>query len=197
MPDFFDVVAGQRACREFRPDPVSDEVVERVLEAAVRAPSAENLQPWVFLVVRDPDRRAAVGDITRELWEGTARDFTQPRVAKGLFEDVERGATGGIAAAPVLVVVCGDTSICHEAALAASIYPAVQSLLLAAGALGLGSALTTLPTLGALGALLGLPETVRPLAVVPLGWPARPLGPSRRQPMAEKTHRERFGAGWR
>jgi nitroreductase len=197
VPEFFEVVAAQRACRAFRPDPVPDEIVEQLLEAAVRAPSAENLQPWVFLVLRDAARRAAVGDLTRELWEGSARGFTQPRAAEALFEDVERGASGGIASAPVLIVVCGDTSICHEGALAASIYPAVQSLLLAAGALGLGSALTTLPTLGPLGALLGLPKTVRPLAVVPLGWPARRLGPSRRQPMADKTHRERFGAGWR
>ena len=197
MPEFFDVVDAQRACREFRSDPVPDELVEQILDAAVRAPSAENLQPWVFLVLRDPDQRALIGDLTRRLWEGSARDFTKPRVSQALFEDADRGAEGGIAAAPVLIVVCGDTTVCHERALAASIYPAVQNLLLASGALGLGSALTTLPTIGPLGPMLGLPEAIRPLAVVPLGWPARSLGRSRRHPMADKTHRERYGAGWR
>ena len=197
MPEFFEVVGAQRACRQFRSDPVPDELVERVLAAAVRAPSAEDRQPWVFLVLRDATRRAAVGDINRWLWETTAREYTRPRVRSALFDDVDKGATGGIASAPVLIVVCGDTSVCHEAALAASIFPAVQNLLLAAGALGLGSALTTLPTLGGLDSLLGLPATVRPMAVVPLGWPARPLGPSRRQPMELKTHRERYGAPWR
>jgi len=196
VPEFFAVVDAQRACREFRSDPVPDELLERVLSAAVRAPSAENLQPWVFLVLRDAARRAAVGDITRQLWERSARDFTKPRVSTALFQDAERGAAGGIAAAPVLIVVCGDTSVCHEGALAASIYPAAQNLVLAAGALGLGSVLTTLPTLGPLGSRLGLPETIRPMAVVPLGWPAHPLGRSGRLPMADKTHRERYGAGW-
>ena len=100
--------------------------------------------------------------------------------------------------APVLVVVCGDTSLGHPAALGASVYPATQNLLLAATAVGLGSAMTTLPLVagGALGELLALPDEVLPMAVVPLGWPAKPLGPPRRQPLAHKAHRERYGSGW-
>jgi nitroreductase len=115
-----------------------------------------------------------------------------------LLADVDRGAEGGVSRAPVLVVVCGDTSLTGEATMASSIFPAVQNLLLAATASGLGSALTTLPT--ALGdelrSLLDLPAGVRPVAVVPLGWPARPLGPARRLPLATKAHRERFGQPW-
>ena len=76
-------------------------------------------------------------------------------------------------------------------------YPAIQNLLLAATALGLGSALTTLPLAGGgLAELLALPEAVQPMAVVPLGWPARPLGPPRRAPVADKAFRQRYGSPW-
>jgi nitroreductase len=102
---------------------------------------------------------------------------------------------GGIARAPVLIVVCGDTRLTHPQAMAASVFPAVQNLLLAAHALGLGSALTTLPVLGGneLSELLGLPDGVEPLAVVPLGYPTAPLRPPRRRPLAEKAHLDRYG----
>jgi nitroreductase len=95
----------------------------------------------------------------------------------------------------VLVVVCGDRDLGLETTLPASVYPATQNLLLAAGALGLGSAMTTLATLfpDALRTALGLPDHVLPMAVVPLGWPARPLGPPRRLPLAERAHLDRYG----
>ena len=82
--------------------------------------------------------------------------------------------------------------------LGASIFPAVQNLLLAAAALGLGTALTTLATgFGdELRELLALPEHVRPMAVVPLGHPASKLGPPKRLPLAERAHRERYGVAW-
>lgn len=197
-PSFFDVVAAQRAHRAFRGDPVPDELVERVLEAATRAPSAENTQPWVFVVVRDEARRTRIGELTRQAWDGGAREYARGRLAPGFFDDVERGATGGVAGAPALVVVGGDTARCPTVTLAASVLPAVQNLLLAAGALGLGSALTTLPIVAGdeLRAAVGFPAHVRPVAVVPLGWPARPLGPPRRRPFAESTHRDRYGTPW-
>jgi nitroreductase len=198
MADLFDVVGRQRACREFRPDPVDDELVERCLRAATFAPSAENRQPWVFVVVRDPGLRAMIGELTRRAWRGGGRQHSEPRLASGLLADVHRGAEGGVAGAPVLVVACGDTRLGLEVTLSASIFPAIQNLLLAATALGLGSALTTLPVAfgDELRTALTLPDPVHPLAVVPLGWPVRPLGPPRRQPVSEKAHRDRYGAGW-
>lgn len=200
VAEFFDVVLSQRACRAFLPDEVTDQVVARLLEAATHAPSAENRQPWEFVVVRDPELRARIGDLTRRAWREGGRDFSRDRLPPPLFEEVDRGAEGGVSLAPVLVVVCGDTRRGHPAAMGASIFPATQNLLLAANALGLGSALTTLPATGALGAelsdLLGLPPEVKPHAVVPLGWPSRPLGPPRRQPAADHIHRDRYGTPW-
>jgi len=198
VPEFFEVVRSQRACRAFAPDPLPDEMVERVLEAATQAPSAENRQPWVFVVVRDDENRALLGELTKRVWEGGGRRHSESRLPAGLLADVDHGARGGVAAAPVVVVVCADTEAVSPAVLEASIFPAVQNLLLAAGALGLGSALTTLPLAFAteLVDALELPDGVRPMAVVPIGLPARPLGKPKRRPVSEVTHRERFGAGW-
>jgi nitroreductase len=197
-PDYFSVVRAQRAHRAFTDEPVPDELVERVLEAATYAPSAENTQPWVFIVVRDAAARAHIGELNRQAWEGGGREFSRPRLSPQVFAKVEAGATGGIANAPVIVVVGGDTTRCVEAVLESSVFPAVQNLLLAAQALGLGAALTTITTVfgDELSTLLALPDHVRPLAVVPLGWPETPLGPPKRAPVAEKTHRERYGTPW-
>jgi nitroreductase len=198
VEDVFEIVHRQRACRSFSDDPVDDNTVERVLDAATFAPSAENRQPWVFIVVRDDARRSAIGALTSRAWEGGGRAHSEGRLSPGLLADVETGARGGVAGAPVLVVVCGDTRLGDRRVLEASVFPAIQNLLLAATALGLGSSLTTLPLLfGAeLATIVELPAEVLPMAVIPLGWPARPLSPPRRLPVAEKAHRETFGMPW-
>jgi nitroreductase len=199
VTDFFDVVHAQRACRAFAPTPVSDEELGRLLDAATYAPSAENRQPWVFVVVRDPGLRDQLHDLTERAWAGGGRDYAASRLPAGLLADVHHGiAGGGYRAAPVVVVVAADTERGHPATVPSSIFPAVQNLCLAAGALGLGSALTTLTTTFAaeLAAMLKLPETVLPQAVVPIGRPARPLGPPRREPFSAHTHRDRYGTPW-
>jgi nitroreductase len=195
MPDFFEVVTTQRATRAFGPDEVDDALIRQILTAATHAPSAENSQPFVFIVVKDPEVRAAIGALTERLWDGGARALEEQRLSPAFLADVDQGARGGIAAAPVLVVVGGDTRLTYAQAMDASVFPAVQNLLLAAHALGLGSTLSTLPTLGGdeLGALLGLPPEVVPVAVVPIGHLARPLGRPRRQPLDEKAHLNRYG----
>jgi nitroreductase len=199
VSDLFDVVHAQRACRSFASTPVPDDVIARVLDAATFAPSAENRQPWVFVVVRDDTARAQIHDLTARAWERGGRAFAATRLEPGLLADVEHGiAGGGYRTAPVLVVVAADLQRAHPATVPASIFPAVQNLCLAAQALGLGSALTTLTTTLSreLAAIVGLPETVTAQAVVPLGCPARRLGPPRREPFAEHTYRDRYGAAW-
>jgi nitroreductase len=194
VADFFEVVHTQRAARSFRPDEVDDDTLTRILTAATHAPSAENSQPFVFIVVRDPALREAIGALTARLWEGGARALEADRLSPAFLRDVDQGAMGGIAGAPVLVVVCGDTRLTYPQSIGSSVFPAVQNLLLAANALGLGSTLTTLPVLdGELASLLQLPDEVVPVAVVPLGTLVRPLGPPRRAPLAEKAHLNRYG----
>jgi nitroreductase len=182
---FFDVVLGQRACRQFDDRPVGDDLIELCLRAATHAPSAENLQPWVFVVVRDDGLRGDIAELTRRAWRQGGRQHSEGRLPDSLLAEVDRGAEGGIGTAPVIVVVCGDTAIGLESTLPASVFPATQNLLLAASALGLGSAMTTLATLYSdeLRGLLDLRDSVRPMAVIPIGWPSRPAGPPRRLPL--------------
>jgi nitroreductase len=196
--DFFAVVARQRAYRSFSSEPVDDETIGRILTAATFAPSAENKQPWEFVVVRDEATRAALGDLSQRAWETRGRAFSEKRLTPKMLAEVGDGATGGVANAPVNIVVCADVQRGLEATIPSSIFPAVQNLLLAATALGLGTALTTIATgyRAEMQAILGLPDHVLPVAHVPLGHPARPLGPPKRAPFAEHTHREQYGAGW-
>jgi nitroreductase len=193
MAQLSEVLAAQRACRDFRADPVGDELLERILTLAGHAPSAYNSQPWEWIVVRDTAARAELAAITESVWVHGARAWAEGALSSGMRRDVEHGATVGMRAAPVIVVVCGDTSRCLPNALAASVFPAVQNLLLAAADEGLGSALTTLATHDPrLVSLLGLPDHLSALAVIPLGWPARPLGPPRRDPVTDHLHLDRY-----
>jgi nitroreductase len=195
VADFFEVLLTQRAARSFLTDEVDDALVSQILTAATHAPSAENSQPFVFIVVRDAAIRATIGAITSRIWEGGARAMEADRLSPSFLRDVDQGAMGGIASAPVLIVVCGDTRLTYPQSMDASVFPAVQNLLLAAHALGLGSTLTTMPVLAGdeLSAALDLPPEVVPVAVIPIGHLAKPLGPPRRQPISEKAHRDRYG----
>jgi len=198
MAEFYDVLRAQRACRSFADRDVDDTVLDKVLWAATRAPSAENRQPWVFVVVRDDATRRALADLTRRTWEEGGRAHSVGRLSERLLAEVDHGAREGLAGAPVMVVVCGDADRGHAAALPASVFPALQNLLLSATAEGLGSVLTTLALVHGdeVAHLLGLPDHVRPMALVPLGWPAAPQGEARRRPLSEVAHRDRYGRGW-
>jgi nitroreductase len=187
--ELYDLLSRQRAVRKFAAREVSDELVERVIAAAVRAPSARNVQSWRFVAVRDRETKRRLGAIFDELG-GQLYGASAPE--RTPWEDV-----------PVLIAVCSEYSFgrgeAAAAATGASIYPAVQNLLLAAQTLGLGGVLTTRwkarePEVRE---ALGLPETMAVHAIIPLGWPDRRYGRNRRRPAAEVTYRERYGEPWR
>ena len=151
------------------------------------------------MVVTDANARNTLADLTKRLWSAGARDYARAHNTEHLFAEVDAAVERGLGGAPVFVVVGADSSAgSHPTALGSSIFPAVQNLLLAANALGYGSALTTLTTYSGdeLKHLLGLPEHVIPMAIIPIGRAAKPLGPPRRRPVAESTHRDRFGQPW-
>jgi nitroreductase len=188
------VLTSQRAHREFSSEPVPDEDIAKILTAATHAPSAENSQPWEFIVVTDDKLRAALGELMRRAWDGGGRDASRDALTADVFADVDRGLTGGIASAPVMILCCADLNRTRKETVGSSLFPAVQNLLVAATALGYGSALTTIATVFTheLRNLPGFPESVVPVALVPLGRPARKLGPPRRDPAGERTHQN----GW-
>ena len=202
MAELRAVMRAQRACRRFDPDgKVLDSDIEQMLQSAVHAPSAENTQPWSFVVVRDAESRRLLADWWAERWNAGGGDFIKQSLTdQALIEDLEYGFNrGGFAAAPVVIVVCADTERVAEIYAASSIYPAVQNLLLTAADLGYGSCLTTgLTTFGIdrVRERLALPGTLLPMAAVYLGPSATKLSPPRRRPALEVTYRETYGAAW-
>src|SRR5688572_6715822 len=123
MADFFEVVSGQRACRSFQPDVVPDADLERILAAATHAPSAENLQPWVFVVVTDAERRGDIADVAAEAWDTGGAAYAQRRLSEAFFADVDQGVRQGLRDAPVSIVVGVDTDVVHEVSIGSSIFP--------------------------------------------------------------------------
>lgn len=202
MADLLDVMYAQRACRRFDPDgAVPDSDVEEMLQAAVHAPSAENKQPWTFIVVRDEQTRSDLAAWWTETWKAGGSEYARQNVSSdALYIDLEFAVSpAGFATAPVVVVVCVDTERVPEIFAQSSIYPAVQNLLLAANALGYGSCLTTGLTIFGVDRVrerLKLPDALSPLAAVYIGWPAHKLGSPRRRPATSVTCRETFGTPW-
>jgi nitroreductase len=198
---FAELVTRQRACRRFDPGAdVPDEDILTIITHATHAPSAENSQPWEFVVIRSIETRHRFGDIMCDAWALGGSDYVRQAAPPKVYADIDDGiAGGGLVTAPLVVVVCADLDRVAEPWAAASIYPATQNLLLSAAHLGYGSCLTTgLTTVFAdqVRELLSLPSTIVPMAGVYLGRPARRLGSAHREPAETRLHRETYGNRW-
>jgi nitroreductase len=195
----------QRAIRRLAPDPVDDALVLKLIELALKAPSGSNAQSWEFIIVRDPAVKAKLARLNRFMWGlygRVGRRVAQRRgdVQMGRILDAVQWQADHFEEIPVVVVAClrGIIPIWPPAATASlygSIFPSVQNLLLAARGAGLGAALITLPLWSKFLAqrALGLPLTVSPCAVIPLGWPKGRYGPTRRRPVGDVVSVDRYG----
>jgi nitroreductase len=182
----------QRSIRRFKPDPIPLDDLQLIIDAAVRAPNGGNLQVARFLVVNE---RAAVrefGRLYHEAWWAKRRDegFDQP-------EDLPRRfhAAAGLADA-MQDVPCVVFALAVGNGPADSVIPAVQNLMLAARAIGIGSVPTTLhPTVMArFHAMFDIPSDVAFHFCVPLGYPQGSFGPNVRKPTSETTFLNRWRA---
>ncbi len=196
-----EAIRTQRAIRRFTTDPVPDEAITTLLEAAIRAPSAGNRQTWYFLVIRDPETKRRLGEWYLDGWSA-AYGNVQP--GQGISSSVYRSAdtlAHRMGDVPVLIMACVDQGAAGVGpgpiTRGASIYPAVQNLLLTARALGLGTVLTTLHRRHEeeVKRLLGIPDSVETAALIPVGYPAEGehFGGSRRKPVEELTFYDRWG----
>ena len=196
--DLFEAIHTQRAIRRFAVVPVPPELVQRVLEAAVRAPSGGNQQPWAFVVITEPETKRRIAALYRRSWDEV---YGPPERAATLSQQVHASASylaEHMAEVPVMVLACvrhdGSPSSLGRGA---SIYPAVQNLMLAARALGLGTVLTTLHKRyeREVKEILRIPDNVETAALIPLGYPAEPehFGGSKRAPVGEVTYQEHWG----
>jgi nitroreductase len=191
--DLFEAIYTLRAMRRLKPDPVPDEDVWKVLDAAIRAPSGGNRQPWRFVVVRDPEKKRKIGEWYLDGWNkmyGPVRDAAPAGSAGARTFRSADYLANHIADAPCLIFPCVDSSgVASVSGTGANIFPAVQNLMLAARALGLGTTLTTLHRThdAEVKELLGIPEKYDAVAMIPLGWPLGRFGSGPRRPVEEVT----------
>ena len=199
----FEAINTQRQITRFKPDPVPKEAIEKILDAATKAPSGGNSQPWAFIVITDGDLITRVGQIYKEAW--LEHRGPEPPSDESPVYSSARYLAHHMQEAPVLIMVCVD----HKRGYAAfdperpakrgrygdSIWPAVQNLFLAARALGLGTRLTSshLFREKEVKDLLGVPDHVETVALIPVGYPAGSFGPSNRRPAAEVTYYNTWG----
>lgn len=211
--DLYAAASTTRAVRRLRPEPIPEEILARVLEAATWAPSGGNREPWRLIAVRDPEIKSRIQPLYEARWSTYSANAREQ--AKALPDAprraLERTLSAGdqlaahFAETPVLAVFCFDPSAVmptdaeqdHLSVVGgASLYPAVQNLLLACRAEGLGCTLTTLLAFRTkeMREILDIPAPWGVHAVVPIGWPeGGGHGPVRRRPVAETVFHDRFG----
>ena len=208
-PEFFDLVSNVRAMRRLKPDPVPLALIQKILEAGVQAPSGMNLQPWAFVLIQDETRKAWFAE------RYTAAIESRFKLSR---DAIERGNTGNdrtlqaliyqmehLHECPVILLVCGKRDWPFKVAeedrvgLAppnyGAVYPCVQNILLAARAVGLGAALTTMHQVfeDELHAHFQIPQDYGVVVTMPIGWPMGKFGPVRRRPASEATYFATWG----
>ncbi len=218
----FEAIYSARALRRFKPDPVPDEVMTRVLDAAIRAPSGSNQQNWLFVVVKDAELRRKLSAIYHKGSQLMMKFYAnRPRPAH-MSEDAQNRLLKSASylfenmhEAPVLLLACLKQEGAGapqnvppdlvekmrglQRASGASIYPAVQNIILACRAFGLGTVLTTLHLFheDEVKAVVGLPPEVQTYALLPIGYPRDKFGPVKRKPVSEIAFLDRYGNPWK
>ena len=171
--ELLEAIKGRRSVRAFKPQDVPDEIVEQLVDAARHAPSAGNLQPWEFLIVRKPEQKRKLAEAARQAF---------------------------IEEAPVVIVVCADenraatgygnrgkTLYCIQDTAAAT-----QNILLTAYSLGLGTCWIGAFSEDEARRALNIPSGIRPVAMIPVGYAAKTPTPRSRRPLSQIMHYESF-----
>ena len=218
----FEAIHSARALRRYKPDPIPDDVMTKILDAAIRAPSGSNQQNWIFVVVKDAAKKKKIADIYRRGGEILMKIYANrerpAHIDEKQYNAMLNSATyliGHMHEAPVLLFAC----LRQERAAAmpnlpadiasraremnrtsgSSIYPAVQNIILACRAFGIGTVLTTLHLFfeDEVKSILGLPPEVQTYALMPMGYPINKFGPVRRRPLSEVAFLDSYGNSWR
>ena len=202
-----------RAVRRLRPDPIPDDVLKRILQAAAWAPSGGNVQPWRIVVARDPAIRRQIGDLYRPQWQVYGRNARkamehlegEARAKRGRMLDACDHLGEHMGRAPVLLIFCfnpkhmaiTDADLGRASVVGGgSVYPALQNAMLACVSEGVGCTLTTLLCYEetAMKDILGIPEDWYTCAVMPLGYPVGGgHGPISRRPVEKLCFENQFG----
>jgi nitroreductase len=212
--DFFAVATSTPTVRRFSPRPIEQRDLERVLETANMAPSGSNAQPWEFVVVREAGARREIQKMYEAVW-GPYKESAIIRGRKTLSPRAQKALTVGddfaasLAIVPAHIVVFLDRpkmrvargtpeDLFNFGATYGSIFPAIELLMLAARAIGIGTAMTTMLSSreAETKALLGAPEDFQLIALVPIGYPEAGFKRPYRKPVWPRIHDGRFGRPW-
>ena len=199
----FEAIYSLPQITRYRSDPVPKEAIDKMIDAATKAPNGGNKQPWEFLVVTDRDLITKVGQIYRDAWLG-ALGAAPPPDEPPVYRSA-RYLAHHMPDVPAMILACVDHARGSapytpgepivRGRYASSIWLAVQNLFLAGRALGIGTRLTTahLRREEEIKALLGIPDHVETVALIPLGYPQGRFGPTSRRPAREVTSYNRYG----
>lgn len=202
--DVFSIMQTTRSMRRLKPDPVPDDLIRKILQAGAGAANGGNAQRWRFMVVKDNAIKQAVQVWYKKAFDEVvgpryAQNAPPPGVSPERFQRQHAAVqylTEHFHEAPVWIVACIDEGKARPTRWSgASIYPAVQNMLLAARALGLGATLTTRHLLfeKETEQALGLPEGVHSYAILPIGYPMGRFGPVGRGDLSEMVYEDRWG----
>lgn len=212
--DFFEVATSTPTMRRFLDRPIPEPELVKILETANMAPSGSNAQPWEFVIVRESRARREIQRLYEAVW-GPYKDSAiirgrtslSPRALKAIKTGDEFAAQ--LAIVPVHVVVFLDrlkmraergsaADLFNFGATYGSIFPAIELMMLAARALGIGTAMTTMLSSREpeTKAMLGVPEQYQLIALVPMGYPADGFKRPLRKPVFLRLHDERWERAW-
>ena len=197
----------QRAVRRLHTEPVDLALIYELLELSLKAPTSSNTQDWAYVVVTGDEQKQRLAKLYRPLYRTFA---TLERRASANDPVAARQSAPGrwqaehFAEIPVFVIPCYERNLRHHpvgwpqisvSSFYGSVYPAVQNLLLACRAVGLGASLQTLPIwiVPAAQRILGLPRRMVPVCIIPIGWAKGNYGPTTRRPVREVVHLDRWG----
>ena len=199
----FEALYSARALRRFRPDPIPDEVLFQLFDAAIRAPSGGNAQDWRFVVITEPEVKQRIQGWFQEAWSRYQPRYAAdpalmdalPRLQRLSLKSTDH-LVRHLAEVPVIVAVCGLRG--KHSTPGGSVFPAVQNLLLAARALGLGGSITNFARAheAELMQALGMPEEDQVYCLVPLGYPLDRHGPLRRRSVKRVVFWNRWQQPW-
>ena len=197
----FEAMFSQRQITRFKPDPVPREAIKKIIEAAIKAPSGGNTQPWHFVAITNPGLISRIGEIYKELWLGARRSQAEP--GETTVYRAARYLANHMPEVPAMILICADHSANYTPGQpiergrhASSIWLAIQNLFLAARALGLGTRLTTthIRREQEIKDMLVIPDYVETVALTPIGYPRGRFGPTDRKPAAEVSSYNRWGS---
>ena len=206
--EFFETLFSARAMRRYSDEPIPEDILIKLIEAAHAGPSGSNRQSRHWIVVRDPGQKQRLADLNRRFvsrYLEANRDAANPHVTpekRQRFLAAVEYQMEHLHEVPAIVIACADMVVTPQGTFgegvqaATEVWGAVQNLLLAARALGVGSVPTTLGLVDrdAAREVLNLPDHILPMVLVPLGWPTGNFGPIRRRPLEEVLHWDRYDA---